>query len=226
MKTKRMLLALATAGLLLTSACGAASSQPAASQPPSTSPSSAPAPSAPASSSQAEASQQVYRGQVTEAEDGRFTVEQLPGYDYGQPAIVFLTDGETLLEEDAPPETGMYVEVLYDGRLTKSIPPQATAQSVEVLAAQAEGAVLNGTIQKAEKTKDGYTLELVPLAQENPQGLAAEPLVILNLPAGALENLSEAELTEGTKVSAVTLGIATASLPPQVPVAVLLPYAG
>ncbi len=230
MKTKMILLGLASTGLLFATACGAVSSSAAASAPaaPASSSiaSSMPASSSAASAGEGETTQMVYRGQVTQAEDGMFTAEQVPGYDYGQPAIVFQTDDKTVMEEGAQLELGMYVEVLYDGRLTKSIPPQATAQSVEVLAAEAEGAVLNGTIQTVEKTQDGYRIELVPLAGENAQGVAAEPLVVLNLPADALENLTEEDLVEGAQVSAVTMGIATASLPPQMPVAALLPYAG
>ena len=51
-----------------------------------------------------------------------------------------------------------------------------------------------------------------------------ENYVILQVPAGALEQLAADELVAGLAVSAVTRGIAALSLPPQMPVVALLLY--
>ncbi len=153
----------------------------------------------------------VYRGEITALSDEGITVSQLPGYNYGQESIVFLLEEQS--EELA---LGMYVQVQYDGVLTRSIPPQATALSAEVLAPMADGVLWGGSILTSEETEDGYRLEL---QAEIPR----QELVILNVPFLALEGLDASDLVEGTKVLAITNGAMTASLPPQVSAIVLLP---
>ncbi len=234
MKQRKIwLLPLLSAGLFFVTACGGAGAS-------GTLPGSE-APSASASLGGAgQAPKQtdtVYRGEVVSTGENEFTVAQMPGYDYGQAEILFNTDGKTEFifgntEENTSAQElklteGAFVQVEYDGRLTRSLPPQATAIRVRIVAPQSEGIVVSGTVQMVEKSEDGYRLELLPFgAQASSSPADTGSLVVLNLPLSALENISEAELVEGAEVSAVTMGIATASLPPQMPVLALLPYTG
>lgn len=166
---------------------------------------------------------EVYRGRVAAMlEDGSIEVEQMEGYNYGQPSIVFhLAEGVASDEAGGSLQQDAYVEVYYNGRLTRSMPPQGTAQSLTVVAGHSEGIVYNGTIQSVQHTDDGYTIQMLPMEAESS---ALESQVILLVPADGLEQLTEEDLTEGTVISAVTHGIAALSLPPQLPVHVLLPY--
>lgn len=168
----------------------------------------------------------VYRGAVEEImEDGSIRVVQLDGYNYGHDSIVFhmgedtvLTDSNAELVEDA------FVEVTYGGILTKSLPPQGTAKSVTVLSPRSEGIVQNGVVKEVEQDENGdYRITILPFGVTED---TFENQVILLVPQDALEGIEAAEPVEGLEVSAVTRGIATASLPPQVPVIVLLPYSG
>lgn len=165
---------------------------------------------------------EIYRGKVTDISDDSITVEQLEGYNYGQKSIVFHLNSDTKMEEDAPSlAKGVYVEVTYNGVLTRSMPPQGNAQSVQVLAPSSESAVVNGTIQEVTKTEQGYSLVV------KPEGVTSDELqdmVVLQFPPEALEHLTLEELVAGLKICAVTRGIATMSLPPQMPVVALMPY--
>ena len=229
MKAKWMILGAMTAGLLLATACGGgASSSPApssSSAPSSVSQAGSASSKEAASSSEAAALEGVYRGEITELGEGQITVAQMPGYNYGQPSIVFNTSEEALQPNSGQElSVGMFVEVKYNGVLTRSIPPQGTADSVVIVSPIAEGVIQNGVIQAVEKTDVGYRIEMLPLEETAASGLDA--LLVLNVPTDGLEGLTEADLVEGAKVSAVTMGIATASLPPQMPVKALLPYTG
>ncbi len=156
----------------------------------------------------------IYRGEITELSEENITVSQLPGYDYGQEEIVFTWRQE---QNETQPELGMYVQVAYDGALTRSIPPQATALEVSVLAPLSEGALWGGEIISSEPTEEGYRIEM---QAESPR----EELVIVHVPLEALEQLDETDLVEGAKVLAVTNGAMTASLPPQISAWALLPW--
>ncbi len=156
----------------------------------------------------------IYRGEIIELTEEAITVKQLDGYDYGQPSIQFLLQPQTAQEELS---LGMYVQVSYNGALTRSIPPQATALSVTVLAPMAEGVLWSGSIISSETVEGGYRIDL---QAESPR---SEHL-ILNVPTDALEGLSEEDLVAGAEVLAVTNGAMTASLPPQASAVVLLPF--
>ncbi|MDL2253730.1 YobA family protein [Ruminococcaceae bacterium OttesenSCG-928-I18] len=170
----------------------------------------------------------VYRGEVTQVGENEITVTQLEGYDYGQPSILFHIDENTFLDENGVAlAQEAFVAVRYDGRLTRSMPPQATAQSIEVIAPYSEGILQNGTIQQVEETEDGWNIDLLPFgAPEAENTEDRSNLVVLNVPQNALENLTAEDLTPGAEVSAVTRGIAATSLPPQMPVNTLLPFSG
>lgn len=217
---------LAATGLLL-SACSSASSS-----------SSAPASSAPASvpsssqaSSVADSSMEqppalesmVYRGKVVSvAEDGSFEVAQLEGFDYGQPSIIFHVDDNTkMLDNTTEITVDGFVEVTFNGILTRSLPPQATAETVTMLMPTAEGMIQNGTIQSVEEVNGTYMVTIVPFTAPNND---MENLVILLVQEDALEHLTVEDLKEGTEVSAVTNGIAAMSLPPQMPVRAIMPF--
>lgn len=166
----------------------------------------------------------VYRGSVVDTkEDGSIEVAQQPGFNYGYESIVFHIDETTYidLENGATPNKDAFVEIHYSGALTRSIPPQGTALDITVIAPFTEGVIQNGVIREVRKTDDGFSIDLLPFSAESD---APESLVVLNVPADALENLSAEALVSGAEVSAVTRGIATMSLPPQMPVLALAPY--
>ena len=232
MKKRSLLAGALSLTLLLLAGCGASAS----------SSSSVPASSTPASSSEVaskDSSSQstvplpegVYRGRVESVTDTDFTVAQMPGFDYGMERIVFHRDDNTIITTEGMEITeDAFVEVFYNGILTRSLPPQGTAGEVGVIATFSEGIIVNGTITAFETTTDGYTITILPFEGDTPSAIeeaasaSFENMVILNVPKDALENITEDELKEGTAVSAVTKGIAAMSLPPQMPVHTLLPF--
>ena len=166
---------------------------------------------------------QIYRGSVVKTlEDGSIEIEQQAGFNYGQSSIIFRIDDDTQIDlANGGPNQDAFVEVRYNGVLTRSLPPQGNAMEITVIANFTDGVVQNGTIQGVHETDDGYSIELLPL--EAPDD-SRENLVILHVPADGLENLSPEDLVPGAKVSAITRGIAAMSLPPQMPVVILTPY--
>lgn len=173
-------------------------------------------------SSEGEAmNEEVYRGVVSALADDSLLVTQVEGHNYGQPAIRYNYSAEVLDEAGGALADGAYVEVRYDGKLTRSLPPQGTAAALRVITPQSEGVVQNGRVVSAEETDEGYAIGILPL--DAPDG-ATEAEVILNVPKDGLEGLKAEDLQPGLEVSAVTTGVAALSLPPQMPVVVLLPY--
>jgi len=165
----------------------------------------------------------VYRGEITSIlEDGSILVSQVAGHNYGQASILFHVSDAIAKELGDTLVVGAYVEVHYDGRLTRSLPAQGTATSVSVIASFSEGIVQNGTILSVLIGKDVYSISILPLGAEQTDDLSNT--ITLTVHMFALEGLTGEDLVEGLKVSAVTRGIATMSLPPIMPVVVLLPY--
>lgn len=172
----------------------------------------------------------IYRGRVSEMGEGTILVEQLPGYNYGQPSIMFHVDENTAMGEGEP-ELGVdaFVEVSYSGILTRSLPAQGTALKVTVITSFSEGILVNGTIDEIEEIDGNYRITLLPFAAAQAAAESGvepgfENMIILTVPTDALENIEAEELVPGAEVCAVTTGIAALSLPPQMPVRVLLPY--
>ncbi len=165
----------------------------------------------------------IYRGEISSiAEDGSILVEQLPGHNYGQASIMFHVSEKTAKELGDALIVGAFVEVHYDGKLTRSLPAQGTASSIIVIAPYSEGVIQNGTILDVTPGKDGYIISLLPLGEEKKDDLSNT--ITLTVHMFALEGLTEADLVEGAKVSAVTSGIVLESLPPIMQVVALLPY--
>ncbi|HML68774.1 MAG TPA: hypothetical protein PKA81_10315 [Clostridia bacterium] len=165
----------------------------------------------------------IYRGEVTSiSEDGSILVTQVPGHNYGQASILFHVSDTIAKELGDSLVVGAFVEVHYDGRLTRSLPAQGTASSVTVIASYSDGIVQNGTILSVTPGKDGYSISLLPLGEEKKDDLSNT--ITLTVHMFALEGLKGEDLVEGLKVSAVTSGIAALSLPPIMPVVALLPY--
>ena len=165
----------------------------------------------------------IYRGEVTSISgNGDILVTQAAGYNYGQPSILFhIGDGLSKDLGSALAE-GAFVEVHYNGALTRSIPAQGTASSITVIASYSEGIVQNGTILSVTPGKDGYSISLLPLGQEKQDDLSNT--ITLTVHMFALEGLKGTDLVEGLKVSAVTTGIAAMSSPPIMQAVALLPY--
>ncbi len=165
----------------------------------------------------------LYRGEITSiSENGSILVTQVEGHNYGQPSILFHVSESIAAELGDQLAQGAFVEVHYDGKLTRSLPGQATAESIRVIASFSDGIVQNGTILSVTPGKDGYSISLLPLGEEKREDLSNT--ITLTVPMTALEGLTAEELVEGLQVSAVTTGIAALSLPPIMPVVALLPY--
>lgn len=132
--------------------------------------------------------------------------------------MVFIMGEDTILESDGFEfEVGHFVEVVYNGTATMSIPPQAAAKEMKIVSTIGDSVVSNATIIECQKDDKGdYRIDVTLLNN-------GEHVVFL-VPQDGLENITEEELIEGAKVSAVTRGISTMSIPPQYPVHVLLPY--
>ena len=172
----------------------------------------------------AKADDLVYRGEVTSiSEDGSILVTQVPGHNYGQASILFHVSDASAKELGDSLVVGAFVEVHYDGRLTRSIPAQGTANSVTVIAKFSEGIVQNGTILSVTPGKDGYSISLLPLGETAKKDDLSNTIT-LTVHMFALEGLKGEDLVEGLKVCAVTSGIAAMSMPPIMPVVALLPY--
>ena len=165
----------------------------------------------------------IYRGEVTSISDnGDILVTQAAGHNYGQASILFhIGDGLSKGLEGTLAE-GAFVEIHYNGALTRSIPAQGTASSITVIASYSEGIVQNGTILSVTPGKDGYSISLLPLGQEKKDDLSNT--ITLTVHMFALEGLKGEDLVEGLKVSAVTTGIAAESSPPIMQAVALLPY--
>ena len=126
-------------------------------------------------------------GQITEIADDYIILE---GTEQGTVQVNLFDD--TVFGGKLPDElaVGEYAQVLYDGKMTRSIPPQVTALAVDV-------SVLEGKV--AEILEDGRVLIDRTDVMEQ---------VILSLPEGV-------ELKVGDSAVFYTTGIATMSLPAQ-----------
>lgn len=166
----------------------------------------------------------IYRGEITSvSEDGSILVTQLPGHNYGQESILFHVSDKLAKELGDTLAVGSFVEVHYNGALTRSLPAQGTAERITVIASYSEGIIQNGTILSVTPGKDGYSISLLPLGQiSNPDDLSNT--ITLTVHMFALEGLTSADLVEGAKVCAVTSGIAAMSSPPIMQAVALLPY--
>ena len=126
-------------------------------------------------------------GQITEIADEYIILE---GTEQGTVQVNLFDD--TVFGGKLPDElaVGEYAQVLYDGKMTRSIPPQVTALAVDVC-------VLEGKV--AEILEDGRVLiDRTDVTEQ----------VILSLPEGV-------ELKVGDSAVFYTTGIATMSLPAQ-----------
>ncbi len=165
----------------------------------------------------------IYRGSVDSvSESGDILVSQVSGYNYGQPSILFHVDSETLAALKDTLAQDAFVEVRYNGALTRSIPPQGSAASVRVIAPYTDGIVQNGTILSVTPGKEGYSISLLPLGEEKRDDLSNT--ITLTVHMFALEGLKGEDLVEGLKVSAVTTCIVATSLPPIMQAVALMPY--
>ncbi len=126
-------------------------------------------------------------GQITEIADDYIILE---GTEQGTVQVNLFDD--TVFGGKLPDElaVGEYAQVIYDGKMTRSIPPQVTALAVDVC-------VLEGKV--AEILEDGRVLIDRTDVMEQ---------VILSLPEGV-------ELKVGDSAVFYTTGIATMSLPAQ-----------
>ena len=166
----------------------------------------------------------VYRGEIASiSEDGSILVTQVPGHNYGQASILFHVSDKLAKELGDTLAVGAFVEVHYNGALTRSLPAQGTAESITVIASYSEGIIQNGTILSVTPGKDGYSISLLPLSETAKKDDLSNTIT-LTVHIFALEGLKGEDLVEGLKVSAVTNGIAAMSSPPIMQAVALLPY--
>lgn len=157
----------------------------------------------------------VYRGRIDSLNGNIITVSMLDGYNYGQKQIAFHTnDAQTENKDMLKP--GAFAEIIYDGRLSPSLPPQGNAEKIYVIAPFSHGVIVNGKIKTAENRGESFFITMCPFNSENE--------ILLIVPADALEEIDENYLVANAEISAVTRGISTMSIPAQMPVHVLLPY--
>ncbi len=249
---KKLLLATALSGLFLFSAC-TSSEAPSVSTPDSESSSTAPSSQSTASSEASSAQEDTQSGLLTyygridevDTENNTITVSQVEGQTSGNETIVFqLAENTDIASGDFELAADAFVAVHYDGILTRSIPPMGNVSSLDIIAPFSEGVVQNGTISEVMSDENGYMIHIIPFTSAYADdAVAVAPIddaastdavasattdtsniLILNVPMDALGELSEEDLVPGAEISAVTQGISTMSLPPQMPVIALMPY--
>lgn len=161
--------------------------------------------------------QHVYRGEVAELNQDYIVVNQLPGFNYGQPSIRFALSSASKVPE-TPLVLGSYVQVGFNGMLTRSIPPQAHAEYVRQLAPFSMGILLCGEVLEVTQTPHGTSILMQPFQESE------ENRVVLHVPETAWEGIALQDVRQGTQLCAITHGLAAMSLPPQYPVQLVLPY--
>lgn len=193
------------------------------------------------------AENEVYRGIITAVGDTSITVQQVHGYNYGQDEIVFnLSDATVLETSDLQLAEGSFVEVYYNGALTRSLPAQGSAARVVLVSTAGQGVVVNGEVLGVTELENGgYTIMLnrfveeetaasgveqaadaqASAVSEEPATVQGADYVIITLAsADMLEGITLERLVEGAQISVVTRGIAALSNPPQMPALAVLPY--
>lgn len=167
----------------------------------------------------------VYRGVVTEISSNRtFEVSQIPGYDYGYPAITFAVDVGTVLNAPAglTIDIGAYVEVTYNGILSDSKPPRGTAQKIRVISASTKNNVVSGTIQTALVVGQRITLSVVPFSGTRTGFL--NNFIVMDVPEDALYEITRNEIREGAQITAILDGAGIVESPLINSVLCLYPY--
>lgn len=113
------------------------------------------------------ASDLVYRGTITSiSEDGSILVTQVAGHNYGQASILFHVDEKINKELGDSLKQDVFVEVRYDGRLTRSIPAQGNATSVFAHRAHERRDCAKRDDPQRYPGKDGYSISLLPFGAE------------------------------------------------------------
>lgn len=171
----------------------------------------------------------VYRGVVTNISDTEMTVRQVWGFHYGEEEMVFNLTDKTVKETDGREiAADSFVEVQHESAVTMSLPPKSNASKIILISTLSEGIVQNGEIVsfREDEQKNFYItiLPLIKAENEDAEPAKGENELILIVPSTAFEGIEAKDLKVGVRVSAVTRGIATMSIPPQYPVHVLLPF--
>ena len=135
-------------------------------------------------------------GQITEITDEYIILE---GTEQGTVQVNLFDD--TVFGGKFPDElaVGEYAQVLYDGKMTRSIPPQVTALAVDVCVLEIDRTDVMEQHADSQLKENGTVETEVTYAPEQ---------VILSLPEGV-------ELKVGDSAVFYTTGIATMSLPAQ-----------
>ncbi|RVU54413.1 hypothetical protein [Anaerosphaera multitolerans] len=163
----------------------------------------------------------IYRGIITEKDENFITVEQVNGFNYGIPKITFLINKETAFSVNAVElELGHFIEVQYKNNPYVSKPNEITASEIILISTFGEDILKNGNIISSTPIDaDNFRVEIETIVD----GQSSSTTIILLVPVESMEILSPEDLTEGLLISAITKGVATASIPPQYPVLYLLP---
>lgn len=140
-----------------------------------------------------ETTEEVYEiiGTVQEITEGYIMIEDAQGQQ-----VQVNTSGETLYEGETPAE-GDLIHILYNGMMTRSLPPQISA--IRIGCYVRTGAVV-------ELTQEGFTLD------------AGEEIIQVNAEAALLEGIET-----GSTVKVYFNGAMTMSLPAQIGAELILP---
>lgn len=162
---------------------------------------------------------EIYYGTVSEVTPDGFEVTGYEHRDFGNEKIRFLVNDDTKYEGEADNfgdiAAGDFVQVYHDGKMTRSIPPQCFA--AKVVKSAEDMFVMNCEVVEAPvKNGDNYQVLVASLDDARNQS-------VLTYSADT-DVAVVGDLLVGTKITVLTKGIATMSLPPQVPVVQIAEY--
>lgn len=162
---------------------------------------------------------EIYYGTISEVTPDGFEVTGYEHRNFGNERIRFLVNDETKFEGEAGNfndiTAGDFVQVYHDNKMTRSIPPQCFAAKVTKSAEDMY--VMNCEVVEAPvKNGDNYQVLVASLDDARNQS-------ILTYSADT-DVAVVGDLLVGTKITVLTSGIATMSLPPQVPVVQIAEY--
>lgn len=149
---------------------------------------------------------------VDQAESGGQTVDIAPIGTDNPYAIIRLHVSQEILAKSGELKPGMRVEAAYSKAMTRSIPPQTTAQSIEIVHELGE---VEGTVQSVKKAGDHWMVWVTETPDEPGSG------IVLNIgeessvstPSGAPADIEQ--IVKGTQLKAYYGPAVTLSLPPQ-----------
>jgi len=130
------------------------------------------------------------------------------------PADFKVTDNKSETHDASVLKAGMKIEATHSLAMTKSIPPQAKAESIKIVH---ELGMTEGTIQSVQSTDHGLTIKVSDKADDPTAGVVLHVSKDTKLMSGVIggEAIDPDQLKQGMKVKAYYGPVMTMSLPPQ-----------